>query len=134
MSSLCPAAAAGGPVQFVRGELQENEAKQKVAETRLPTLPALPRTEGFQDQSEDADIGGSILVEPAAAQAAIELPVADQARQPDVSVLEQYPGFYVHCKAFLPRGTPEQHFEVFGVRHQLTREEWETFVKGGRNG
>lgn len=118
----------GGPVQFIPGELQENEAKQKVAETRLPTLPALPRTEGFHDHTEEEKDGATILVE-TAAQAAIDLPGEDRPDQSHTSVLEHYPGFYVHCKSFLPKASPEQHFEVFGVCHQLTREEWEAFVE-----
>ena len=102
-----------------------------MAETRLPTLPALPRTEGFLDRVEEESGGASILVETAAGQAAIELPGTDRPDLSDISVLEQYPGFYVHCKPFLPKASPEQHFEVFGVRHQLSREEWEVFVRSG---
>lgn len=134
VATTMPGVVAGGPVQFIRGELQENEAKQKVAETRLPTLPALPRTAGVHDEDAEADVRASILVETATAREAIELPVPDQFRKSELSVLEQHPGFYVHCQSFLPRATPEQHFEVFGVRHQFTREEWDAFVKVSTDG
>jgi hypothetical protein len=38
-------------------------------------------------------------------------------------------GFYVtQCLPWLPKGTPEQHFAVLGLRQQLSRVEWDAFV------
>jgi hypothetical protein len=49
--------------------------------------------------------------------------------QEEGSCLFRDVGFYVtQCLPFLPKATPEQHFQTLGLRSKLSREQWESFV------
>lgn len=120
---------AGEPVRFAPGELQVEEAKQQAAETRLPTLPHLPAiaeptfmgTDMEHQQLENAERGPFNALG------------ARGYEDRTCSTLEANAGFYLRCKKFLPKASPEQHFQVFGVSRPLSKEEWENFVLSARS-
>jgi hypothetical protein len=147
---------APGEIQQEQAEKEAVLERIAAHENRMPTLPALPKLEDF-DRTTGRFVGGAGLprvagahefegnsgrrsadlariiadlpdLSPASALPAIEDGQATEATERVPSVLEENPGFYIHCKVFLPKATPEQHFEVFGVGKQLSREEWVSFV------
>lgn len=119
---------AGEPVKFAPGELQVEEAKQEAAETRLPTLPLLPAIE-YSHKGSDMEYEQLEHAE----RASVEALGVQGYEERRCSTLESSPGFYLKCKHFLPVGTPEQHFQVFGVSRPLSREEWQVFAQSGQS-
>ena len=105
------------------------EAKQQAAETRLPTLPLLPEIEYSKFMGADTEYEQLEQAE----KEALEALGAQGYEERKCSTLEASAGFYVRCGKFLPKASPEQHFQVFGVSRPLSREEWEAFVLRGQS-